>query len=284
MSAETQGQPLTRPFLKWPGGKFRLVRHLNQQMPEKKIWVEPFVGAGALFLNNPAKNFLLNDINNDLINLYTLLKKDGESFIYDAKKHFISKNNSKKSYYALRDRFNLSSDPKERALLFMFLNRHGFNGLCRFNLKGKYNVPFGHYQKPYFPEKEMLNFLCKVENYKFYNECFSDFFKRLLRSRRLKDMLIYCDPPYAPLSQTTNFTGYAACKFSLLDQQELVEYALKCAHKGANIFISNHDTPFVRELYSDAKIKPLMVSRTISCNANQRKKVGELLAHFAPRA
>lgn len=273
-------EPFVRPFLKWPGGKFRLIHYLGAKIQPKNIWVEPFVGAGAVFLNTPAKQFLLNDVNVDLINLYQLLQQEGESFILSAKKHFCQSNNNEQRYYKIRDKFNQCQDPKLRAQLFMFLNRHGYNGLCRYNLSGKYNVPFGDYRKPYFPENEMRLFLKQKSCYKFYNECYSDFFKRLLRSKRLQDMVIYCDPPYAPLSKTANFTGYAANKFTWQEQAHLAELATACAKKGANVFISNHDTPKVRTLYKHATLNTLQVTRSISCNGQSRMKVGELLAHF----
>jgi DNA adenine methylase len=242
--------------------------------------VEPFVGAGAMFLNTRAKKYLLNDINADLINLYRFLQQEQLPFIKTCEKYFSGCHNYKDRYYAHRARFNKSQSEHFRAILFLYLNRHGYNGLCRYNLKGEYNVPFGDYCRPYFPEKEMLHFISHFTQAKFYNESFVEFFKRLLRSKQLKYMSIYCDPPYAPLTQTANFTGYAANKFGWQDQEQLTELAWRCARKGAQVFISNHDTPAVRELYTKAQLHSLQVTRTISRDTSNRNKVGELLAHF----
>lgn len=156
-SAIEQGQGLARPFLKWAGGKYRLLPAIAAHLPKASMLVEPFVGAGAVFLNLPFPRYQLNDINPDLIGVYRLLQQDSERFIRRAKRLFHPRNNTPERYYALRDRFNHSKSALERACLFLFLNRHGFNGLCRFNLAGGFNVPFGRYEKPYFPEKELLH-------------------------------------------------------------------------------------------------------------------------------
>lgn len=278
----SQTNLLNRPFLKWPGGKYRIIKVLQQHIPSKSIWVEPFVGAGAMFLNTPARKYLLNDYNEDLINLYETLKTHGGQFIKSAKKQFCDKNNTQNIYYKAREAFNFSENKYTKAELFLFLNRHGYNGLCRYNLKGGYNVPFGNYHQPYFPEAEMLNFLKNCNHYRFHNECFKVFLRKILRSKRLSQMVIYCDPPYTPISKTANFTGYAAQKFSWESQEVLADLAKMLAKKGAHVFISNHDLPKVRQLYTGAKIIALNAPRNISCKKESRLPVKELLAEYVP--
>ncbi|MDC0603365.1 Dam family site-specific DNA-(adenine-N6)-methyltransferase [Aliiglaciecola sp.] len=265
-----------RAFLKWAGGKFGLVEEICDHLPEGKKLIEPFVGAGSVFLNTNYERYLLNDINPDLINLYQELKSAPDFFIGEARKLFNAANNQEQRFYELRKEFNQSTESLQRSLLFLYLNRHGYNGLCRYNLSGGFNVPFGRYKAPYFPEKEMYFFAEKAQKAVFTCEPFQNSFKRARR-----DDLVYCDPPYAPISLTANFTQYSKNGFSLDDQLLLAKLAKYNADKkGATVLISNHDTLFTRDIYSEARLTKIMVSRTISQNAEKREKVGELLALY----
>ncbi len=124
-----------RPFLKWPGGKFRIMDKINHRLPNGRKLIEPFVGAGAVFLNTDFAEYLLNDSNKDLINLYTVLQKEGSSFIQYCKKYFTPHFNQAEQYYILRKEFNVCKNIRKKSALFLFLNRHGYNGLCRYNKK-----------------------------------------------------------------------------------------------------------------------------------------------------
>ena len=272
---------IQRPFLKWPGGKARILKILAPHMTFNKILVEPFVGAGSVFLNFPFENYVLNDINSDLINLFNLIKKDSKKFIKAAQKFFIADYNCAQWYYQLRSQFNLSTIALERAILFLYLNKHGYNGLCRYNAKGLYNVPFGSYKHVSFPEKEIQSFVLKSKNTHFSQLSFEPFFESIKTQYDPKHLTIYCDPPYAPLSKTANFTNYTAQKFSLEAQQRLSDLALQLSQKGATVIISNHDTPFTRQLYKKAKMISFPVQRGISCKSNSRIKVNELLAVYS---
>lgn len=149
-----------RAFLKWAGGKYSLIEQINQRLPGSKRLIEPFVGAGSVFLNSDFESYLLNDINPDLIEMYKIIKRKPLQFINDARHYFQPKYNNEAIYYQMRTEFNATSDVYQRALLFLYMNRHGYNGLCRYNQKGGFNVPFGRYKKPYFPEKELI-FFCR---------------------------------------------------------------------------------------------------------------------------
>lgn len=265
-----------RAFLKWAGGKFGLVEEICQRLPIGKKLIEPFVGAGSVFLNTDYERYLLNDINPDLINLYKDLKSSPDYFVSEAKKLFSAENNQEKRFYDLRKEFNQTKDTLQRSLLFLYLNRHGYNGLCRYNLSGGFNVPFGRYKAPYFPEREMFFFAEKSQKAVFTCESFQNTFKRARRGD-----LIYCDPPYAPISLTANFTQYSKNAFSLDDQLLLAKLAKHNGDKkGVAVLISNHDTPFTRDIYDQAQLSQIMVSRTISQNAKKRQKVGELMALY----
>lgn len=271
-----------RAFLKWAGGKYNLIEPITALLPEGNKLVEPFVGAGSVFLNTDYPSYVLNDVNPDLIALFKTIKRRPQTFIHDARKLFQAHNNNDETYYALRREFNAATDSYQRSLLFLYLNRHGYNGLCRYNRSGQFNVPFGSYRKPYFPEAEIEFFATKAQRAVFTCQSFEKVFRRAR-----KGDVIYCDPPYAPLTATANFTAYATAGFSLDQQHELARRAASAAHKrGIPVLISNHDTDLTRLLYADADLKSLQVARFISPKADGRTKVAELLALYTskPRA
>lgn len=265
-----------RPFLKWAGGKYRLRDTLLAHLPSGKRLLEPFVGAGALFLNANYERYLLADSNRDLIQLYQQLKRGKTAFIDQCQTYFKPKMNDRACYYALREQFNQTSDLELRAMLFLYLNRHGYNGLCRYNRQGEYNVPFGFHHKPYFPRAEMQDFCDKAHRMSF--KCAS--FNTTMRTTRPGDV-VYCDPPYLPLSKTSAFTNYDRHGFTDEQQQELADLAQTLQAQGITVVISNHDTAFARELYQHAEIHSFLVPRFISCQGAKRKRVRELLAVFA---
>ncbi|GGI90384.1 site-specific DNA-methyltransferase (adenine-specific) [Shewanella hanedai] len=265
-----------RAFLKWAGGKFKLIEALTEHLPEGQRLVEPFVGAGSVFLNTDYPSYLLCDINQDLINLYKIVQKDPEQYIAAAKALFVPEMNEKEAYYRIRAEFNLSTDPFLRSVYFLYMNRHGFNGLCRYNRKGGFNVPFGSYKKPYFPEKEIYAFSEKAQRAEF--KCIG--YEEAFELTRAGDV-VYCDPPYAPLSTTASFTTYVGTGFSLDDQALLARKSRHTAiDRGFPVLISNHDIPLTRELYHGATFSTIQVQRNISRKGSSRKKVDELMALY----
>lgn len=265
-----------KPFLKWAGGKTRVLKHILPLLPKGKRLVEPFCGSGAVFLNTNYEEYLVSDINSDLINIFNFLKEENKDFIEYCKSFFIPINNTQEKYTELRNLFNSSVDKRIKSALFIYLNRHGFNGLCRYNSTGGFNVPFGRYTKPYFPEKEMLLFQEKTKIVTFLN---CDF-KSITPHLKQEDV-VYCDPPYVPLTSTANFTSYSKDIFSFQNQQDLAKWAENNVKKGIPVLISNHDTAVSRKIYNKATfIKSFKVQRHISCNGKNRKSVKELLALY----
>lgn len=235
----------TRPFLKWPGGKYRLIERIQHVLPSGNKLIEPFVGSAAVFLNTHYESYLLNDVNPDLISVYQTLQQEGPHFINQVKQLFKPKWNTEQRYYQLRNQFNRSLDKKERAALFIYLNRHGYNGLCRYNIRfQEFNVPYGRYKKPYFPEQEMFIFYEKAKKAIF--SC-TDFSETLKRAR--KGNVVYCDPPYIPLSKTAHFTHYHGKTFRLEEQAYLAEKAQFLARRGIPVLLSNHATDMTLKLY-----------------------------------
>ena len=267
----------TRPFLKWAGNKYRVIERIKKLLPNGSRLIEPFTGSAAVFLNTEYEHYLLSDTNPDLINLYNILKQEGSKFIRYCKRYFNGNYNNAESYYLLRDRFNHCKNPRQKAALFVYLNRHGYNGLCRYNAKGGYNVPFGRYRRPYFPEKEMLAFHNKAQRAEFIVSSF----ETTMANTRPGDV-IYCDPPYVPLSNSANFTSYSAGGFDLDKQRQLAQLAEETAGRGIPVLISNHNTTFTQQTYQMATQRDtFQVRRYISCNGENRQNAGEVLALFS---
>ena len=267
-----------RAFLKWAGGKYPLLDDIRHHLPDGDCLVEPFVGAGSVFLNTDFSRYILADINSDLIELYKIVKTRADEYIEQARVMFVPETNNAESYYLLREEFNRSSDLFRRAVLFLYLNRHGYNGLCRYNLRGEFNVPFGRYKKPYFPEAELRHFAVKAQYAEFYCESYE-----ACMTRADARSVVYCDPPYAPLTATANFTAYHTNSFSLEQQAFLAQMAEELVSQRIPVLISNHRTPMTLDWYKNAaETYTVKVRRSISRNGGTRKKVEELLALYRP--
>lgn len=264
-----------KPFLKWAGGKYKIVDRILKSLPKGRRLIEPFVGSGAVFLNADFEEYLLADTNADLINLYKQVQTHGKDFIAYTSALFTPNNNTEVSFYALRAEFNTCTEPARKSALFVYLNRHCFNGLCRYNSKGQFNVPFGRYAKPLSPDIAMLNFHEKSKRAVFE---IADF--KIIMEKAEIGSVVYCDPPYAPLTKTANFTAYTQEPFGAKEQNDLAVYAKKLTERNIPVIISNHDTEFTRTIYSEAKIISFDVQRFISSDSSNRKKAAELIAVY----
>lgn len=276
---------MIKSFLKWAGGKSQSIGFLHYHMCERTSlngitdvvngrFIEPFVGSGVVFMNIFAKSYIINDINTDLVQLYRTLQTKGSEFILACEELFVPENNTQEKYIEFRDEFN-STDIKDmrRSLLFIYLNRHCFNGLCRYNKSGGFNVPFGKYDVVGFPKENLIKAIKKLNNVTILNSTFEE----VLKMATTGDT-VYCDPPYVPISETAAFTDYAQPGFELKDQQVLAKLA---EESKASVFISNHDTDVTRELYKNAtEIVATEVIRSISADKDSRKPVKELLAIY----
>jgi len=264
-----------RSFLKWAGNKYQILSHILEAIPEGKRLIEPFVGSGAVFLNTDYEEYLLGDNNKDLINLFKLVQSEGKEFVDYCRSFFIPENNDEARYYEFREMFNNTQEVELRSALFFYLNRHGYNGLCRYNSSGIFNVPFGRYRKPYFPEEELQHFHEHSARAKFVH---MDYMKVMGKAKQ--GDVVYCDPPYVPLSKTASFTNYSGQGFSMDQQEALAHEAERLAEQGIPVIISNHNTPVVKKLYNKAKIVNIQVTRTMSCDTSNRKKASEVIAVF----
>ncbi len=168
---------LVRPPLKWAGSKYRILEEILKRLPKGSRLVEPFAGSASLTLNSEYPNYLINDANNDLITFYKTIKTNVDDFIDYSKQFFVDENNTEEQFYLLRKIFNITSDQKLKSALFLYFNKFGYNGLCRYNASGKLNVPFGRYKQPYFPEKELRALSLKLVNAKLSALDFEKLFK-----------------------------------------------------------------------------------------------------------
>lgn len=288
-----------KPFLKWAGGKGQLLKDIEKHylFSENKItkYAEPFVGGGAVLLDILNKYDLeevyISDVNAELINTYCIIRDNVNELITllsaMQSEYLVLNGDARKTYYLLkRERFNelkidkYSEQNTEKAALMLFLNKTCFNGLFRVNKKGLFNVPMGSYKNPLICNESNLRAVSeKLQNvtivcgdYRKSEEFIDD------------NTLVYFDPPYRPLTETSSFTSYTENEFNDDEQIALAEYVKKCSQKGAKIIVSNSDPKnvneednFFDELYANYNIQRVSATRMINSKSESRGKINELL-------
>lgn len=266
-----------RPIFKWVGGKFSELPTVLEHLPHGKRLIEPFVGGGSVFTNAGFRHNLLNDINGDLINFYQTLQREGHSLVTLAYSFFKNYNNAD-AYLEVREAFNRGKyDQLHHAAAFLYLNRHCFNGVTRYNQKGEFNVGYGKYKAPYFPHAEMEAFLADdvLKNTSFVSGDFAGVIEAAG-----EDDVIFCDPPYEPLPDTEGFTSYSGNSFRFDEQKRLVSLLVEAHQRGAKVVITNSGAPNIRELYvgNGFKVYPMPSRRSVSCKASTRMIANDIIA------
>lgn len=265
----------SKPCLKWPGGKRRLLTQLLPLLPPGRRLIEPFVGAGSVFLATDYVSYVINDANPDLMAMWAALQSRPREYTQEAASYFVEANRSQESYLSLRARFNAATDAFERAALLPYLNRFGFNGIYRVSLRGVFNVPYGKLAAvPKFPWHEMEAASVKLQRCLLLNGGF-----RAAIEMAGEDDVVYCDPPYVD-DETPSFTQYTAVRFGMAQQQDLVDACEAAARRGATVLISNHDTATTRRLYAGWEIHTVAVRRSVAANAEGRVMANELVARL----
>ena len=269
-----------RPFVKWVGGKRQLLkqfRELGLYPPEAfnpitSTYHEPFVGGGAVFFDLLPKNAKLYDLNNELVISYIVIKNNVEELIKSLQKHIYDK----EYYLEVRAKKVENLSDVEIASRFIFLNRTGFNGLYRVNKSGQFNVPFGRYSNPV---------ICDEDNLRRVSDVLQDVvithqdYKNVLGTAKSGDF-IYFDPPYYPINTTSSFTSYTVEGFLEKEQTELRDTFVKLHERGCFVMLSNSDTPFINELYSELEgvsINKIIAGRAINSKGSKRGKINEVL-------
>ncbi len=266
------------PFLRWAGGKGRLLSQLLPHLPLRTRLVEPFVGGGSVFLAADYDRYLINDANSDLAAVWVALKQRPRQYVEAASSLFVESNRNGDAYNRIRERFNRSVDRFDRAACIPYLNKFAFNGLFRVNRRGEHNVPYARPAAvPRFPYEEMSAAASKLA----YCEVRSGGFASVLADCGVGDA-VYCDPPYVPSSAGKSFTGYTSEGFGIEAQRTLVSAARLAVSRGATVLISNHDTEEARALYRGWETHSLIVRRSIGADQSSRRNVSELLAILRP--
>ena len=287
MSAGAPSFILPRPFLKWAGGKTRLIGQYQPYFPEKfKNYYEPFVGGGAVFFylaqQHPSLQVVLTDVNPELINAYCCVRDRVEELIELLLEHACEHTKDNLDYYySVRSR-SYNTDT-EKAARLIYLNKTCYNGLYRENSKGQFNVPMGRYKNPNICHTDLLRSVssllapAQIEVRKF---------ERILDFATSSEDFVYFDPPYYPISATSNFTAYSRDNFKESEQLKLRDVFAELAERGVKVMLSNSNCDFIKEIYSDPeafkrerrpKLIEISASRGINSKSCQRGQVKELL-------
>lgn len=268
---------LVAPVVKWVGGKRQLLPEIEKYFPLKfSTYYEPFLGGGAVLFRFQPKKAVVNDINQELINLYQIIKDDVESLIQDLQKH----KNEAEYFYEIRaldrdiEAYNKLTNI-ERASRIHYLNKTCYNGLFRVNNAGEFNTPFGKYKNPNFVNEITLRAVSNYFNSNNITFKCGDYEEALTRVR--KGAFVYFDPPYDPVSNSANFTGYAKGGFDRKEQQRLKEICDRLDAKGIKFLLSNSSTDFIKDLYKEYRIEIIKAKRAINSKGDKRGEVDEVL-------
>ena len=268
---------LILPVLKWVGGKRQLIPELDKLMPKTyNRYIEPFIGGGALLFHLQPKIAIISDINEELINLYNVIKNTPDELIIDLKKH----ENSKEYFYIIR---SLDRDKSkyerltsiEKASRLIFLNKTCYNGLFRVNNSGEFNSPFGSYLNPNIVNEYTIKAVSLYFNEnKIDIEC--DDYSNILKKVR-QDDFVYLDPPYDPISDSSNFTGYTKNKFDKIEQIRLKNECDELSKKQVKFMLSNSSTDFILDLYDSYNVYEINAKRSINSDPSKRGEITEVV-------
>ncbi len=269
---------LVSPFLKWVGGKRQIIPVMKDYLPKDMsnlTYCEPFVGGGALLFYLQPKNAIINDYNAELINVYRVIKEHVDELIVSLKQH----KNESEYFYKIRsiDReplfYHLSD--VEKASRIIYLNKTCFNGLYRVNNSGEFNSPFGNYKKPNIINEPTLRAVSRYLNSANIRICDGDY------ANVLEDLttrsFVYLDPPYYPISETANFTGYIQGGWTKEHQIRLKQTCDELTKRNIKFLLSNSSADFIKELYSEYKISKIKATRNINSNGEKRGQIDEFL-------
>nr|WP_017727746.1 DNA adenine methylase [Halalkalibacterium ligniniphilum] len=265
-----------QPFLKWAGGKRQLLPEIQKYIPSNfQTYYEPFVGAGAVLFGLQPKNAIINDINSELINTYQVIKNNVDELIEELKKH----KNESDYFYEIRN-WDRTDEYAQRTAIqkasrIIYLNKTCFNGLYRVNRKGQFNVPFGKYKDPKYVNEQVLRSVSDYlnnHNVTIMNKSYAE-----AVSTAKEGDFVYFDPPYDPVSTTSDFTSYSLDGFTKEDQIQLRDVFSELDKKGCYVLLSNSATDFILDIYKDYKMVTVQATRSINSVASKRGKIDEVL-------
>ncbi len=265
------------PIVKWAGGKRQLLASLVPLLPRRyTVYCEPFLGGGALFFNQRPAVARVNDCNAGLINLYQVVQADVEGLIADLRTH----RNESAYFYAIRswdrDREQYAAlSPLKLASRFLYLNKTCYNGLFRVNGAGEFNTPFGRYKSPGIVNEAALRAVgayLRGADIRFSSVDYASVLDSLPEGS-----FVYLDPPYFPVSETANFTGYTKGGFDRGEQIRLKEQCDALDNRGIMFMLSNSAAPFIRDLYSRYVVDIVRARRAVNSIAAGRGAVDEVV-------
>ncbi len=268
---------LVAPVLKWVGGKRQLLETFQPLLPRKiTTYCEPFVGGGALLFHLQPKTAYINDINPELILVYSVIKENVEALIAELEKY----ENTAEYFYSVRDwdrdrvRYDALTDIQKAARV-LYLNKTCFNGLYRVNNAGEFNSPFGNYRNPNIVNAPVLRAVSVYFNSADIHMTINDY-SEVLKSIS-NGAFVYLDPPYDPVSETASFTGYSKGGFSRADQIRLRECCDDLSARGVKFMLSNSATQFILEQYAAYNITIVQAKRAVNSVASKRGDVDEVV-------
>lgn len=269
---------LVSPFVKWVGGKRQLMDAIVEAMPKNirnYTYVEPFIGGGAVLFHIQPKNAIINDFNSELINVYNVVKENLDELIIDLRKH----KNESEYFYHIRSLDRTEDFSKigkiQRASRLIYLNKTCYNGLYRVNNAGEFNSPFGRYKNPNIVNEPVLRAVSSYLNSNNIQISSGDYDNVLQNLDR--NSFVYLDPPYHPISESSNFTGYIQGGWNIFDQARLREACDELTKKGIKFLLSNSSSGFIKDQYRDYNINIVKATRLINVDAEKRGEVDELL-------
>jgi len=284
---------LRKPFLKWAGGKTRLLPELLPYIGTPNTFVDVFCGGGSVSLNVECKKLISNDINSHLIGLYNHVRYNDPHIFTE---YFKDSNCTKETYIELRGKFNSLDDGIEKSKLFVYLNKHSFNGLTRYNRNGFYNVPFGRVTKS---KEEQDGVTIIKENISLFNEAsisalqheISSFKEKMidtnftclsfdspkLYENLTKGDVVYFDPPYIPLNDTAYFTDYFSGGFAIDEQTKLASMAEKLSSQGVRVIVSNSQTETTEKIFEKGTFNLVEARRAVGAASHTRKMQKEYI-------
>lgn len=264
---ETEGAQtinMTRPLLKWAGGKTQLLGEILPKIPKKYgRYIEPFFGGGAVFFAVHPSNGIIADINPELINLYRSVASDVDGVIAQLHRY----ENTEEMFYSVRalDASKLSN--VEAAARTIFLNKTCFNGLYRVNKSGQFNVPFGRYKNPKIIDENALKSASELLK---KTTIICGDYKTVLQENAQPGDFIFLDPPYLPISEYSDFKRYTKEQFYEEDHVELAEEIKRLHEIGCHVILTNSNHPLVHEQYQKFSVEVLQTKRYISCKGKSR--------------
>lgn len=269
---------VVKPILKWVGGKRQLLSEISPLIPgEFDKYFEPFVGAGAVIFDLLPNKAVINDLNNELINVYKVIKDNPDELIDLLKEH--TNNNNKEYFYKVREldrqtNYDTLSDIY-KASRTIYLNKTAYNGLYRVNKSGQFNTPWGRYKNPKILDADNILSMSKYFNSKDIKILNCDY-KNALNSVSKGDF-VYLDPPYLPISSSSAFTSYTADGFGIQQQEELKNTCDVLNNQGVKFLLSNSYHQFLLDLYKDYNIKIVEARRSVNSKGHKRGKIREIL-------